>query len=1072
MNSKNILGKLVDAMIALALGAVALALFLATKAGYSFPSADGTGGARLEVLWRGLDTASERTFPLTETLAGMFGAGNAAATVFGALSTILLFALTARFIRQCFKESERSKAQVAFLSRLGGAVAAVVFMFTPAVHEAATHLEPRLFAAFWAMLVALVIYAHDLLPRKVALAVPVAAGWMCAAGLCDSALFLAVLPLYVVMLWAVATGGNGKPWTNVATFIVVFLVAFFVRAARVSGDVVGMLRETKTSLAGYVEPEGWLFVLLFAAIPFLVAVVAGRRSMREDGYIAQCLSHAALTFATIIAVATPLSPSAQMSRYGILPVLSCAYAAFTAGYLVAYWLLKSRTVIVLPETRGFSLFAKVSRPVALSMLGVFAIVMIIATAINAFSFDPARGSFADLAAEKALDELGEREWLVTDGTLDDHLLLAAQRREKPLHLVSLVRDKDSAYLQRLADAVRAAKLGGDRNEDLLIWLDTLGVLTFVQHWFEAAPGEVKASAAIWGYPDLAPEIDCVPEFMFFGADPAITVDWPKEWAAFEPVLYAPEGWGSYRLWEEKNPMDRMRLNLRRHMGLIANNYAVALHDKGRVAEAFEMYELVLNKIDSDNVCALINELDLASAGFKDAVAKQRHLQGRIQAIVADSRRRYDPRLLPAYYGYVRNPQMFSTIGLALARSGRSGEALKNLARAMELVDVDKRAAMLNAMASIYADSRDIVRSRGIYEGVLAKDPANHDALMGMMRLALMEGDTAKAIEFLEKANAAAGDDPRADSDRAMLAAMKGDLDTAKDYLRKATDANPADLRNWNFLANIIAQQHDAAKDAKLRTALLKELEDVVLPAMDKQATNPADYYVQTVRALILMRKGEDRRREARDALAAAASSNPSAADAANTTDTILGLDIAMNDTEDAERQAISALRRNAKAPLANYVMGSLALQRGDYVQAEAFLRRSADAPKPVSLALNDLAEVLRRSNRIEEAEKYARRAVETAPGLYVAWDTLGTIILARKGDLAEAEKCANRACELSRDENGNEVDIRMLITLARVQFAKGDTLRAKGTLRKVQSRLDELSPFEKQEFEELRKSGK
>ena len=1073
MNTKSTIGKLTDAIIATILGAVSLVLFLATKASYSFPSTDGSGGAHLEVIWRGLDTSSQQTYPLMEAFAKPFGAGNASATIFGALSVVLMFLLVSLFIRKCLAGAEKPKEQIAFLARLGGIVAAIVFMLTPAVHEAATHLEPRLFATFWAMLTTLVIFAYKAVPRKVSMVIPVVAGWMCAAGLCDSSLFLAILPLYVALLWSLAPSSRGKAWTSVATFILVFIIAFFIRAARVTDALVPFLRGLKTSLMANITNDGWLFVLIFATIPFIISVIAGKRSLREDGYIAQTLSHIGLTIATIIAIATPLSPSSLMARFAVLPVATSAFAAFCAGYLISYWWLKSKTEIKTPAGSGERLFPKVARPIALSMFGVFAAVMLIATVINLFSFDSRSGSFADKAAERTLDELGERTWLITDGTLDDHLLLAAEKRGRPIHLISLVRDKDDAYLKRLSEEIREARLGGDKNEELLIWLDTLGVLTFIQHWFEASPDEVKANVAIWGYPDLAPEIECFPEFLFFGADPTRAVDWPKEWAEFESVLHAPEGWGSYKLWAEDNPMDRMRLNLRRHMGLIANNYAVMLQDNGRNAEAFAMYELVLNKIDADNICALINELDMAAAGFREAVAKQRHLQGRIQAIVADTKRRYDPRRLPAYYGYVRNPQMFGTIGLALARSGRTGEALKNLTRATKLVDVDKRISMLNAMAAIYADSSDTAKSSKIYTRILAKDPQNHDALIGMMRVSMINGDTAKALEYLEKANVVAGDDPRADSERALLAMMKGDLDKAKEYLRKATDANPSNLRIWSFLAHVIAQQHDASTDEKQRTAYLKEIEDVIIPSMDKIATNPADFYVQTVRALVLMRKGGDgSRREVRDALAAATSSNPSIADVTKTTDMVLGLDIALNDTEDAERHAINALRRNSKAPLANYVMGSLALQRGDYIQAEAFLRRSADADKPIPLAMNDLAEVLRRSDRLEEAEKYARLAVDTAPGLYVAWDTLGTIILARNGDLDEAEKCANKACELSKDKSGSESDIRMFITLARVQLAKGDAFRAKGTLRKVHARIDELSPFEKAEFDEILKSVK
>ena len=52
------------------------------------------------------------------------------------------------------------------------------------------------------------------------------------------------------------------------------------------------------------------------------------------------------------------------------------------------------------------------------------------------------------------------------------------------------------------------------------------------------------------------------------------------------------------------------------------------------------------------------------------------------------------------------------------------------------------------------------------------------------------------------------------------------------------------------------------------------------------------------------------------------------------------------------------------------------------------------------------------------------------------------------------------------------MDVRMLVSLARVQIKRGEMLRAKGTMRTVLGRIDELSEFEKREFEELRKRVK
>ena len=75
-------------------------------------------------------------------------------------------------------------------------------------------------------------------------------------------------------------------------------------------------------------------------------------------------------------------------------------------------------------------------------------------------------------------------------------------------------------------------------------------------------------------------------------------------------------------------------------------------------------------------------------------------------------------------------------------------------------------------------------------------------------------------------------------------------------------------------------------------------------------------------------------------------------------------------------------------------------------------------------------------------------------------------------NMDEAENCIRRACELSRTKEGKDADVRMLMSLARVQAKRGDMQHAKVTIRKVQNRLDELSEFEKKEFEEIRKRAR
>ena len=1059
--------KLTDWIIALALGAAALVLYVCSLAGYAYPGES----AHLMAVWQGLDAQPFNQYPLMAPFARLFGAGNALAPVCGALATMLVYGLVVTLMRLNIKGDETEEFALR-ASRLGGLVAAVVFLTNPAVRGAAAHLEPRLFDLTWA-LAALMLFVPGLACRKSLAGLFVfASGALAGLGLADTPLFLLLVPLFLAAAWTVSKRHGGRGYPFAALFAVVALAAFFVFAGNAAGDFGALMKSLKDAAKLYLAPKDWLFVLFFATLPFAVLLFSRRRAFVEQSGWTQWLFHLAMTFVSVLAIATPLAPASLMRPSGILPVAAVAFAATTAGYLAVYWYLQFVSAVRVNESvadQKGRVPKRIGRLLASVAGGVLAVAIVFTVLLDLFSFDKNEGAFADKAAEKVLADLGDRTWFVTDGTLDDHLRLAAARLGRELNLICLNRDLDDAYLAELGALVKEKQVGGARNADLALSL-SLGVLPFVQDWFAADPSAAK-EVAIFGAPDLwyTAQVTPVPEFLFFGGDASRTPDWNASWAAFKEILAAPDGWGSYRLWTNKDPVEKMRLNLRRHLGMVANDRGVWLQDAGRDEDAFDLYELVLKEIDTDNVCALFNEFEQARVGVKRAAAKKNELEKALKAIVDDQSRRYRLWALGNYYGYIRSPEIFIRLGFSWARSGRPGEALGQIRRAIDFIPTDNRRTVMNMMAALYASEHDARKSREVYESVLADDATNHDALIGLMRLELLDGNSEKAMEYLRQATEAAGDDPRANVENALLRLMRNELVEAKTLLKKVTDADHANLQAWSLMAAVTMQQIDAAKDEPTKAALAKELEDQILLTMEKQARSPGDYYVQTTKAFLLMRKGEAHRREARNALVAAAQDRP---DIAATGDLILGLDISLNDTEHAERQARDMLRRNRKAPLANYVMGSLALQKGDYAQAESFLRRAADAPRPVALALNDLAEVLRRNKNYVEAERYARRAVEAEPRLYVAWETLGATLLDAKGNLDEAEAAVRKACELSKDKDGRDADVRMLITLARVQLARGDAIHGKTTLRMVQKRIDELSAFERSEFEELRKSAK
>ena len=181
---------------------------------------------------------------------------------------------------------------------------------------------------------------------------------------------------------------------------------------------------------------------------------------------------------------------------------------------------------------------------------------------------------------------------------------------------------------------------------------------------------------------------------------------------------------------------------------------------------------------------------------------------------------------------------------------------------------------------------------------------------------------------------------------------------------------------------------------------------------------------------------------------------------------VLDLDYRLLDRESAERHALQILRQDAGHAFANWVMGSIRMGQGKMKEAETYLRTSVAAPRPLAAAQNDLAEVLRQGGRLVEAEKYARKAKDTDPKLYVVWETLCATLLDQNKNLDEAEQCIQKAIALSEGK-----DLRMQLTLARVQLAKKDFVKARSTLRSLDVRRDELTNRDRTVLDELQKKA-
>ncbi len=1092
----------IDWIISLILGGVAALLYLFTSSSAILPGLD----ADVVSVWMGLNNGECELFPLAKKYAGLFGYSPVAAPIAAVLCIISLYHLVSRFLRYRFNDSF-AVSDAILGGRIGGVLSTIVLMLTPCFCDSAVHLGPSVIDALWAMLVLVLLLPYYRAAKYAAWLFPLLSGAAAALGVADSVAFLFMLPLVLSFASAVAAK-RGEHWYIASALVISGFIIGICFSISMIGDFNGYVKFQYSIIKQELVHPYWFFAVLFAVFPFLVSLFSSLKAFGGEKGAVVFIYHGFMSIVAVLATASALSPSSVLGNSGYSPVVIAAFAAFLPGYLMSFWwsLTRNSSLKDDPDSAAIASAAK-SKQIGKIGLCVFALLLVLSVPVSFLSgFNSKRGEFASEISKRVLADLGERTWLVSNGLLDSSLAIESYRQSRELNLVSLNRENDAVYMKGLAQKVADKKLAGEANSEKLYsvltddeGLDRLRLLPFIEQWFKA-DADISSKAAVWGAPHLwmSAGIEPVAEQFFFGSDPSRSGDWLKSWPEFASILNTPAGWSSYAYVASGDARklkrdSRIACEIRRHVGLLATNQGSYHHFKGlklwsdgkkaesaaHFEKAFALYELVLGQIDSDNLSALINEELLASkVNFKRAKDKHKEITARLKEIAADKYRRYDPRQLYVLYGYICDPKFMLNYGQALMSRGTQYDlGVYQIRRAMDLVPGDHRKLVeLNVLASMYADGAEKDRAREIYDKALKEDPANRVVLTRLSQLEMLEGHTDKAIEYLSRALKGVESKPEYRVQMANLHLLKDEHYEAEEILRKALDDDPSNVNALSMLSVTLMRIADSLEGSKIpeqikrREACLKEIDTIVIPAMEKHAVGSRVHVLQSTRAFSLMRKGGiENMRKARDSFAEISKRRP-AANVAN--DMVMSLDIQLDDKAHAEQQANATLRVDPNNCLANYILGSLALGNADYDKAVKHLRLAVGGSKPVPLAFNDLAEALRRKKDFAEAEKVARQAVKVTPKLYVAWETLGSILMDCGKSFDEAESCIQKACDLSKDENGKQADVRMLVSLARVQIKRGEMLRAKGTMRIVLGRINELSEFEKKEFEELRKSVK
>ena len=317
-------------------------------------------------------------------------------------------------------------------------------------------------------------------------------------------------------------------------------------------------------------------------------------------------------------------------------------------------------------------------------------------------------------------------------------------------------------------------------------------------------------------------------------------------------------------------------------------------------------------------------------------------------------------------------------------------------------------------------------------------------MLNLSRIQARRGSLDKARDWLSKAQSKGARRAELAFEGASLDLAAGAPAAARIKLNEITDVEPNNIQAWALLGIAAVQMGD-----------YEEVETRVLKKIAEIAGTTDNYQYLIVRGQLLFQKGEDLV-GARDAFERASISRPGIT---MLLEWILQLDFMLNDKAAAEEHARQILRTNRNNSFANYIMGSIMLYRGRISEAENYLRRSissANKPEP----LNDLAELLRMNGNFEEAERYIHSAIQLAPGFYILWDTLGGILF-DKGDLAGAEEAYLKAIELFKDDG------RVYLNYATLLLKKGETVKAREMVMKVNANRSSLDPADLEKLSEL-----
>ncbi len=396
-------------------------------------------------------------------------------------------------------------------------------------------------------------------------------------------------------------------------------------------------------------------------------------------------------------------------------------------------------------------------------------------------------------ADDLLAGVGEGTWLITDGSLDAFLQVRARDHGRTVNLLNRSLSRFPPYLRYLSGRMPDAELRS---------VAGAGLEPMVRAWGARASFRRDVRALDWPEVWVMQGFTAVPEGLWYAGQPdRPTVDQARSiftstWSRI--AVYT----NTFVAAREPPPVEaRYFRRAARHLGQLANQLGVLMEDVGQKADAERAYRLAL-VFDRNNASALCNLMGVTP----DAEPSEREaLRVELRRVV--KKRQLSPAQMVSDYGFIRDPGAYARQALAWAASGRTDSAVERAQLALDLAPTNQALQLL--LAQVLKDELADA-SVSLFEEVLQRDPDNRDALLGLARRYLDQGDEDRAESMLDRAQAT-GLEPRSIAvERALGLVGRGRHDEARALLLETVRQDQERARVWLALALMGMEDGDEA----------------------------------------------------------------------------------------------------------------------------------------------------------------------------------------------------------------------------------------------------------------------